>query len=464
MSAATFDYRKGMVINDKAPPSSTEAKAPYIDYGTGRISPELYSSKELHALEWERMWTKVWTLAGFACDIPKVGDYFKYDLGRESFIVVRSTPSKIRAFYNVCPHRGNQLLTADFGTINGAIKCSFHGWRFGLDGANVEVRDRELFRPQCLANPDDLKLTEVACDIWNGLVFISMNPHPEPLLQYLGVVPEHLKPFRLDLMRPYSDTLAWLDANWKLNMDAFLEFYHAWDVHPEVNPFIDAYRTQYDCFDKGIGRMLMPYGYASHKLDDPQKINAGLEYMLRAFGGNPDDYKHLSGTTYRPAIIEVKRKFAKRNGLKDWDDLADNQLIDDWNYSIFPNTTLNVFADVCYVQRWRPHPTDPEKSSYSAISLNRPVPQDKKFQLTDLAGLSPDFLGPVGWDGSIRPQRLYPKELKEFGFVLEQDARLVSQVQKGATSRAFKGYILSEQEVRIRHYLAELDRYLRNEK
>jgi carnitine monooxygenase subunit len=67
-------------------------------------------------------------------------------------------------------------------------------------------------------------------------------------------------------------------------------------------------------------------------------------------------------------------------------------------------------------------------------------------------------------DGSVRPQRLYPNELKEFGFVLEQDVRLVSQVQKGATSRSFKGYILSEQEVRIRHYLVELDRYLGNEK
>jgi carnitine monooxygenase subunit len=308
------------------------------------------------------MWTKVWTLAGFASDIPKVGDYFKYDLGRESFIVVRSKPEKIQAYYNVCPHRGNQLLTADFGTISGAIKCSFHGWRFGLDGSNVEVRDRELFRPECLANPANLKLTQVACDTWNGLVFVSMNPKPEPLLEFLGVVPEHLKVFRIDLMRPYSDTLAWVDANWKLNMDSFLEFYHAWDVHPETIPFIDSYRTQYDCYDNGISRMLLPYGYATHKLADSNSINGGLECLLRAFGGDPDDYKHLTGITYRSAIIEVKRKFAKKNGLKDWDDLTDDQLLDNWNYYIFPNTTLNVFADVCNVQRWRPHtPRTPKR-------------------------------------------------------------------------------------------------------
>jgi phenylpropionate dioxygenase-like ring-hydroxylating dioxygenase large terminal subunit len=462
MSSRVYDYRKGMVINPNAARGSTEAKAPYIDHGTEVLSPDRYRSKEIHDLEWERMWTKVWTLAGFASDIPNVGDYFKYDLGRESFLIVRSKPDKIRAYYNVCPHRGNQLVTADFATISDTIKCSFHGWKFGLDGSNVKIRDEETFRPEVIAHRPGL--TETACDTWNGLVFVSMNPRPEPLLDYLGVIPEHLNAFRIDLMRPYSDTLAWLDANWKLNMDAFLEFYHAWDVHPETNPFIDSYRTQYDCYDKGIGRMILPYGYASHKLEDPNAINAGLEYLLRAFGGNPDDYKHLSGTTYRPAIIEVKRKFAAKNGLKDWDNLSDNQLIDDWNYHIFPNTTLNVFADVCYVQRWRPHPTDPEKSSYSAISINRPVPQDKNFQLTDLAGLSPDFLGPKGWDGSVRPERLYPKELKEFGFVLEQDARLVSQVQKGAMSRAFKGYLLSEQEVRIRHYTAELDRYLRGDK
>jgi carnitine monooxygenase subunit len=462
MNDAAFDYRKGMVINKHASPGSTEAKAPYVDHGVGIISPDRYRSKEMHDLEWERMWTKVWTIAGFACDIPNVGDYFKYDLGRESFIVVRTKPDKIQAYYNVCPHRGNQLLIADFGTISNSIKCSFHGWKFGLDGRNVEIRDAELFRPEVISHRPGL--SEVACDTWNGFVFISMNPEPEPLLQYLGVVPEHLNCFRLDLMRPFSDTLAWLEANWKLNMDAFLEFYHAWDVHPEVNPFIDSYRVQYDCYDKGIARMLMPYGYASDKLPDRETINPSLQAMLRAFGGNPDDYRHLTGATYRPAIIDVKRKFGKKNGLEDWDALTDSQMLDDWNYYIFPNTTLNIFADVCYVQRWRPHPTDPEKSSYSAISLNRPVPQDAEFKLTDLAGLSPDFLGPAGWDGSVRPGRLYPKDMKEFGFVLEQDTRLVTQVQKGAMSRSFKGYLLSEQEVRIRHYLAELERYLRNEK
>jgi phenylpropionate dioxygenase-like ring-hydroxylating dioxygenase large terminal subunit len=463
MSAKPHDYLKGIGMHDDALPGSLEAPAPYVDHGTGLIPPDAFSSKEIRELEWERMWTKVWTLAGFVSDIPKVGDYFKYDLGRESFIVVRSKPDRIQAFYNVCPHRGNQLVTADFGSVSQNIRCSFHGWRFGLDGSNIEVRDRETFRPECLVDAENLRLKEVACDSWNGLLFISMNPKPEPLLQFLGVIPQHLGAYRLDLMRPYSDTLAWLDANWKLNMDAFLEFYHAWDVHPEVNPFIDSYRVQYDCYDKGIARMLMPYGYASHKLADSKSINAGLEYMLRAFGGNPADYKHLTGTTYRPAIIETRRKFAKKNGLKDWDNLSDGQLLDDWNYYIFPNTTLNVFADVCYIQRWRPHATDPEKSSYSAISINRPIPQDPDFRLTDLAGLSPDFFGPTGWDGTARPQRLYPKELKEFGFVLEQDCRLVTQVQKGATSRAFKGYVLSEQEIRIRHYRAELDRYLRNE-
>ena len=90
-------------------------KAPEPVLGTELIPKERYISKEYMELEWDRMWTKVWNWAGRLQDIPNPGDYFTFELGNESILIVRETEDKIRAFYNVCPHRGNQIRNAGIG-------------------------------------------------------------------------------------------------------------------------------------------------------------------------------------------------------------------------------------------------------------------------------------------------------------------------------------------------------------
>src|SRR3546814_14045849 len=78
-----YDYKTGFVTYPDAEPGSPEAKAPYVDHGTGRIDPRRYYSAEEAELEWTHMWTKSWSFAGLAHDIPEIGDYFNVDLGRE---------------------------------------------------------------------------------------------------------------------------------------------------------------------------------------------------------------------------------------------------------------------------------------------------------------------------------------------------------------------------------------------
>src|SRR3546814_717613 len=111
MNSRPFDWLTGIVLDPDASPDAPSAKATYRDYGTAPIRTRDYGSNEAAALEWEKLWTKIWTLAGFVCDIPHVGDYFRYDLGAESFLIVRSETDRIQAFYNVCPHRGNKIVT-----------------------------------------------------------------------------------------------------------------------------------------------------------------------------------------------------------------------------------------------------------------------------------------------------------------------------------------------------------------
>ena len=99
----------GRVVVEARVTGTPMEKAAEPVLGTELIPKERYTSEEFMKLEWERMWTKVWNIAGREQDIPNVGDYFTTELGPESFLIVREAEDKVRAFYNVCPHRGNQI-------------------------------------------------------------------------------------------------------------------------------------------------------------------------------------------------------------------------------------------------------------------------------------------------------------------------------------------------------------------
>lgn len=456
------DFVHGPLANPNAKPGDLEAKAPYVDFGTCLPDPKKLHCAQAAEQEWERMWTKVWTLAGLVSDIPEVGDYFKYDLGPESFIVVRTSPNDIGAFYNVCHHRGNPLVSEDFGTVKDCFRCAFHGWEYAISGELKKIRDEEIFRPEIIS--DRPSLTKVHCEVWNGLVFITMNPNPEPLESFLGVIPKHLAAYPFGEFRPLSDVQYRWKANWKVALDAFLEIYHGVDVHPQLISFSDPYNAQYDVFDKGVSRMIIPRGYVPATWGDTSKINDALKNQIISYGGNVDDYENVRGDEFKPHWIKLKRDWAERNGLDYYKNLNDSQVGDNWNYFIFPNITLNIFGDAILIQRFRPDPDDPNASIYNAITLSIPV-ADPNFKAQDLANLSPNgHGGPAGFTGEVRPARLHAKTIEELGTVLAQDAQLVPLVQQGVRSRAFKGYRLSEQEVRIWNYLKEMDRYLGGDK
>jgi phenylpropionate dioxygenase-like ring-hydroxylating dioxygenase large terminal subunit len=451
---APFEYTEGIRSYKSVPKDSTAAKAPYVDHGTSLIDPRRYVDPNEAKKEWDKMWTKVWTVAGFSSDIPNVGDWFKYDLGTESFVIVRGDDHKIRAFYNVCPHRGNQIVRSDFGTAHECFHCAFHGWEFSKKGQLLTIKEPETFRPEVIA--DAPGLTPVRCDEWGGMVFVCMDDAAEPLLDSLGVIPDHLAPYDLGRYRVFDDITYVYDANWKTTIEAFLEFYHADQIHPELGQIMETYFCQYDLYPKGVSRMILPVGNAPDKVDRRDQVNEIQLATIRQLEGDPAEWKHLKGHEYREALVKVKRRLADRAGWDHCNNLTDDQMVDVWNYHIFPNVTFNLYSDVNYVQIFRPHPTDPTKCLWRSITLIPPA-RHKEFRPLMIADWS---AGPEGWDGTVRPPIRHANTAKETGYVLEQDAVLVPGVQRGITSRAFKGSRLSEQEMRIRHYLAELDKYL----
>jgi phenylpropionate dioxygenase-like ring-hydroxylating dioxygenase large terminal subunit len=450
-----YDHVRGWVLNDQPDGASLDAKAPYVDNGTGLITPQRYYDPAIARMEWDLLWCKTWLMAGRLSDVQAVGDYFTFDLGAESFIIVRVAPDRVSAFYNVCQHRGTRLVTSAFGSAR-QFRCMFHSWAWDIDGTLASVTDRETFRPEVLEG--SLDLPSVRCESWGGFVFICLAPEAPPLEQFLDVLPQHLAAYAFDKMVVVKDVQVTWPVNWKTALDAFLESYHVHAVHPEILPFYDDYHQPWDLYGSGMSRMLMMFAAVSPRHDDQDSINPVLAGMLREVGIDPTGFTG-GAAAVRQAIQRAKRANPDRLG-PGGDAYVPNQMTDDWAYHLFPNVTLNIHVEGALVQRFRPHPTDPEQFIYDVTVLVHPI-HDPNVTL-------PGYMGvPDGTDctGASRPERAYlTRGDGGLGYVLEQDGVMVPFVQAGQRSRGFKGARLSEQEQRLRHYHTEIERYLQGDK
>lgn len=452
-SERAYDHETGWHINPDAGGNDPERKFPYVDNGTGLIDPRRYYDPGVAQAEWERLWTRVWLIAGRASDIPNIGDWFKFDIGTQSLIVVRSNDG-IRAFHNVCHHRGNRLVMADFGHAE-HFTCAFHSWQWNIDGSLNRITDRDTFREPVVC--DEPGLTPVALDQWGGFVFVNLDANPSTSLQeFLGAVPAQLAPFHFEDMVVVKDVQTWWPANWKTALDAFLESYHVHAVHSEILGFYDDYYQQWDLLENGMSRMLMEFATVSPRVEDQQDLNDGLKMMLEDAGMDPAAFTGTAAEV-RKAIQRHKVDAYAKAG-KWFDGLVENQATDDWAYFIFPNVTLNIHPEGFLFQRFRPDPRDPEGFVYDVQVILQPVENARP----------PVYMGVedgADCSGRTRPERQHIEHGEPgLGFVLQQDSVLVPVVQQGLRSRAFKGPRFSEQEQRLRHFHAELDRYIGGEK
>ena len=143
-------------------PGTPHEKADDPDLGTDVIDQHRYTSRAFMRLEWERLWAKVWLVAGRSLDMAKPGDYIATEIGPESIIVVRQADGTVRGFYNVCQHRGNRLRPCGRGQSGSSLsfKCLYHHWEYNLDGSYRRIPDVDTF-PQ---GAPSYGLTEVRCE------------------------------------------------------------------------------------------------------------------------------------------------------------------------------------------------------------------------------------------------------------------------------------------------------------
>ena len=222
------------IVKPVTPPFSEELSEPVT------IGAEAYVSEAYARAERERLWMKVWQQVGRVEEIPEVGNFLTYDILDDSILVVRTGPETLRAYHNVCPHRGRRLIDTPNTEKNARGKrklfvCGFHGWRFDVHGACVHVPERGDW--PCGLTAENTHLVDVKVDTWGGWIWINLDPNCESLREYLEPAASMLEPFQLQNLRYRWRRWLVFDCNWKVALEAFAETYHVPGTHPEFTRF-----------------------------------------------------------------------------------------------------------------------------------------------------------------------------------------------------------------------------------
>lgn len=196
--------------------------------------------------EWDLVFARAWLYAGRADSIPDPGDRFTLQVGAESVIVVRDAERRLRAFYNVCRHRGSRLCADGRGRFAGSIRCPYHAWTYALDGALLGA-------PRLGGDgfpKEELSLHPAGVEAWAGFVFVRLDGGGEALAGQLGGIPERSRRYPLAGLRPERRMEHEVEANWKILVENFMECYHCPGVHPELCDLVPLYgRGQVDSPD-----------------------------------------------------------------------------------------------------------------------------------------------------------------------------------------------------------------------
>ena len=216
------------------------------------LEPRFYVDPQLFERERAAIFSRAWNYAGPAAAVERPGSYASVDIAGAKVIAVRGADGTLRAFRNVCRHRGATLLPVGTGTC-GTIRCPYHHWVFddrGALAAAPHFGDDPDFRL------DDWPLEPAHVDQWRGLLFVALDP-VESLLDQLGGLPEQLADEPIERYTATDTARVEFDANWKVYTDNFVEGYHIPGIHPAFFDAIDFRQFETTVHDNYI-RMTAP--------------------------------------------------------------------------------------------------------------------------------------------------------------------------------------------------------------
>jgi len=388
----------------------------YPELGTAPVSYEDSISPAYYEVEREAIFKHSWLNVGRVEQLPRKGSYFtkEIDAARTSVVIVRGTDDEVRAFHNICRHRGNKLVWTDYPTeeVEGTCRqftCKYHGWRYDLEGALTFVQQESEFFD---LDKSELGLVPVQCEVWEGFIFVHLDPdNTESAASYLGEMAAGLEGYPFGEMTAVYKYRADVGANWKLFIDAFAEFYHAPVLHAKQAVADESTKLQ------GYGYEALAYG-----LDGPHG-------MVSSWGG-------MSPPKDLDMVKPIERVL--RSGLfGPWDKPIDIPVLPPslnparhraWgtdSFVFFPNFMVLVWEPNWYLTY-----------HYWPTAYNRHTFEGTLY-----------FVPPKNATERLR-QELAAVTFKEYAL---QDGNTLEATQRSIESRAVTAFPLNDQEILLRH-------------
>jgi choline monooxygenase len=404
------------------------------------VPAERYYSAAFAQLEVERMWPKVWQVACTVDHVAEPGDYYEYRCGPYSVLIVRGDDGGLRAFQNVCRHRGNSLC-AGSGSGLRELRCGYHGWTYDLCGALKRIPNRKGFGAMRMS---ELPLVAVSIDTWERLVFVNLDVNAMPLIDYLEAVPDDIVWCGLGDFRCYATMTIEVDANWKTIADGFSETYHVQTLHPELHRCMDdVYAPQVIWGHTGKSEQLygVPSPHLKHPPTDAEVWDAYVASQGALMGvaeGTPfPSDQRKPDQSVKDVIAKRTRAFAAERGV-DLSWASTDQVMRLHQYNIFPNLTLLANADHLTVMAARPGP-DPDQGELVMLLWTRMPPGAPRSKPADVRMTANDA---------------------EPGLVMTQDITVLAGLQRGLQQPGFTHLVLSNEERRVINLHRNLERYL----
>jgi phenylpropionate dioxygenase-like ring-hydroxylating dioxygenase large terminal subunit len=439
---------RDLIMGDATPTPPPLLEQSYAFQGDDDISYDEFTSVAYARAEDEHMWSRTWQWACREEHIPEPGDYYVYDIGDRSAVVVRGPDGSVKAFYNACLHRGTQLKPPASAGFSPKLRCPFHGWTWSLDGELIDLPCEWDFPHVDRA---DFQLPEVRTDRWGGFVFVNFDDDAPPLVDYLGVLPEHFANWNLADRFVEVHVRKRLPANWKAAAEAFLEAYHILETHSQSIYAAGDANAQYDVFGDTVTRFIHTIGTTSPHVPVEKRPNEEqMLDMLMARRSSGDVPSIAAGERARDVYARHMQQVLGAEYDNDFSHLSVSETIDSIEYFLFPNAFFFPGLQIPLCYRFRPDGPDPDRCLFEVLFL-RPKPR---------SGATPRPAEPFDLDVDDSYTTV-PGMPKSLGFVLDQDTANLAAQTRGFKASKKRGQTLGNyQEVRARHLHSMVRRYI----
>ena len=285
------------------------ATTQHYQQGQHTMPARYYTSPELFLKEQEHLLATRWLCAGRASQLASPGDYFLQNIGKESIIILKDKKGVIRAFYNICRHRGTRMCEEERGRFSETIQCPYHAWTYSTDGRLVgapHMNEVENF------NKADYPLRTVGIEEWEGFLFINLAEHPQPFREVFAPLEGKFARYHLSRLKVGKRIEYDVASNWKLIFQNYNECLHCPMIHPELSN-------------------LMPYTSGANDLTEGPFLGG---YMTIS---SPNESMTMTGRSCGLPLGDLPEEDMQRA----------------YYYTIFPNLMLSIHPDyVIYYKLW----------------------------------------------------------------------------------------------------------------